>query len=775
MTGPLDLRVLDATTGLAGGYCTKLLADAGADVILVEPAAGHPMRSWSATTTVKSGEDGALFQFLAAGKRSVVGDVYGEDASLEVLLAGADLLIEDAAVGMIEGSGVQARHPQLAVVSITPFGRGGPMSSRPGPEFIAQAESGGIACRGRAHLPPIHAGGRVGAWTAGSYAAPAAVAAAAQFRRSGRTEHVDVATIEVMAIAFPTFYNLSHSMSGAPPVEGRPGRSFETPSIEPAADGWVGFNTNTADQFQNFLLMIERPDLLDDAELNSLRDRVKRFDEFSEIVRAWTTRHSVAEILERAGELRIPVAQVHSAETLPTDVHLVARGVFVENPSGGFAQPRRPYKLDGDTGVVGVVPRIGEHAGQIDDRATPLAGSDNAPLPYEGVTILDMTSWWAGPSATHFFASLGADVVHVESTSHPDGMRLTGYMFGRPDWWEWGHMFIAANTNKRGITLDMKHPDGLALLQKLVAKADVVVENFAPRVAESFGLHFDDVQAINPDVIYVRMPAFGLDGPWRDRVGFAQTMEQMTGMAWLTGEVDDQPRIIRGPCDPIAGMHGALAIQAALAKREATGRGVQVESTMVEAALNCSAEQIVEFNAYGNVMQRAGNAGPYACPQGLFACSDGPESWLALAVETDAQWRALRSIVPALAEDREQSDAVAQTIATWAASRTVASAVDELVRAGVPAGQACDARVSSEHPQFAARGFFEVVDHPEVGSHPMPGMPYRWTSVERWLRSPSPTLGQHNDDVLREILDLSVEQIEQLASDGVIGTRPTGL
>ena len=775
MIGPLDLRVVDVSTGLAGSYCSKLLADAGAEVIVVEPNTGHPLRSWSATTTVPRGEDGALFQFLAAGKRSVVGDLYSDGSSLDTLLAGADLLIEDAAVGMLEDSGVQVRHPHLVVVSITPFGRGGPMSDRPGPEFIAQAESGGIACRGLPHLRPIHAGGRVGAWTTGAYAAPAAVAAAAQFRRSGTTEHVDVATIEVMAIAFPTFYDLSHSMAGKPSLEGRPGRSFETPSIEPAADGWVGFNTNTGEQFQNFLLMIDRPDLLDDAELNSLKDRAKRFDEFSEIVRSWTTQHTVAEILERAGELRIPVAQVHSAETLPTDVHLVARGAFVENPSGGFDQPRRPYKLDGDVGVVGVVSRLGEHDGKIDERATPVAGTDDAALPYAGLTILDMTSWWAGPSATHVFASLGADVIHLESTSHPDGMRLTGYMFGRPDWWEWGHMFVAANTNKRGLTLDMKKPEGMAVLHDLLARVDVVVENFAPRVVENYGLSFDEVHAINPDVVYVRMPAFGLDGPWRDRVGFAQTMEQMTGMAWLTGEVDDQPRIIRGPCDPIAGMHGALAIQAALAKRESTGRGVQVESTMVEAALNCSAEQIVEFNAYGNVMQRGGNAGPYACPQGLYACADGPESWLAVAVETDEQWQALRSVVAGLADVREQSDAVERAIGDWAATRDVASAVAELVASGVPAGQACDARLSSEHPQFAARGFFETVDHPAIGVHPMPGLPYRWTSVKRWLYAPSPTLGQHNEEVLRDILDLSTAQIEQLASDGVIGTRPNGM
>ena len=255
--------------------------------------------------------------------------------------------------------------------------------------------------------------------------------------------------------------------------------------------------------------------------------------------------------------------------------------------------------------------------------------------------ILDITSWWAGPSSTHLFALLGAEVWHVESITHPDGMRMTGYMFGRPDWWEWGHMFLAANTNKLGLTIDIEQPAGKALIDELITKADIVAENFVPRVIEKWGLTREYVQGLNPNAIYMRMPAFGLQGPWRDRPGFAQTMEQLTGMAWITGHVDDQPRIMRGPCDPIAGLHGALALCVALWEREETGHAPFVESTMVEAALNCAAEQIIEFSAYGNKMHRAGNRAPHAAPQGVYACP-GFEQWLAVSVETDEQWRGLR-------------------------------------------------------------------------------------------------------------------------------------
>ena len=137
---------------------------------------------------------------------------------------------------------------------------------------------------------------------------------------------------------------------------------------------------------------------------------------------------------------------------------------------------------------------------------------------------------------------------------------------------------------------------------------------------EKWGLGWDHIHELNRRAIYLRMPAFGLSGPWRERPGFAQTMEQMTGMAWITGHLDDQPRIMRGPCDPIAGLHGATALMVALWEREHTGEGVFIESTMVEAALNCAAEQIIEYTAYGNVMMRSGNRSPQAAPQGVYAC-----------------------------------------------------------------------------------------------------------------------------------------------------------
>ncbi|HEX7094323.1 MAG TPA: CoA transferase, partial [Acidimicrobiales bacterium] len=582
--GLRHLRVVDFSREIAGPYCTKLLADAGADVIKIEPPEGDPARRMTATGVDLRGEDSALFRYLNTSKRSVVGRP--GDPHVDELVAGADIVVEDFGPKHFDVAALRSRHPHLVVVTITPYGSTGPYADRPATEFIVQAESGSVLYRGKPDREPVQVGGRVSEFQGGAYAAPPAIAAALRARRTGVGEHIDVSLVESMVIATTTFADLSHHFHGRPELT-TPIRNPETPSIEPAADGYVGFNTNTGQMFQNFLLLIERPDLLDDAELATFGGRIARREEWERIMHEFMRRHTVAEIVERAAALRIPVAPVCNGQTILENEHLVARGVFVRNPAG-FVQPRPPYLIDGETvRPFEPAPALGEHTRNVEPRPKPVPtepDADPPALPLAGLKVLDLTSWWAGPSSTQFLAAMGAEVVHVESTSHPDGMRLTGYVFGQPEWWEWGHMFVAVNTDKLGITLDLSTPRGREVCERLIKWADVIVENFAPRVVENWGYDRDGVFAINPNVVYCRMPAFGLTGPWRDRVGFAQTMEQLT-MAWITGYPDDQPMIPRGPCDPLAGLHSAVAMLAALAERERRGRGVFIESTMVEAAL----------------------------------------------------------------------------------------------------------------------------------------------------------------------------------------------
>ena len=790
MHGLRDLRVIDFSTGIAGPYASKLLADAGADVIKVESDAGDPLRTWSVAGGRKEGETGALFQFLNASKRSVLGGP--EDPEMLELMAGADLVVENFPVGTMDRLKLRSRFPHLVWLSITPFGRGGPWSSRPASEFTVQAESGSIGVRGLPGEEPFQVGGRTTDWIGGTYAAVGALAAVLRAKRTGQGEHVDFSLLEVMNIAASNYMDLFWNLAGDPPATGLP-QSVETPSVEPTEDGFVGFCTNTAQQFSDFLLLIERPDLRDDKQLFQVVGRMARFDEWCSIVKEYTRQHTTDEIIEKASLLRIPVAPVNDGKRVGEHEQLVERRVFFTHPGANFQRPRSPYRLNFELPAPPrPAPNLGEHTGQIEPASVaPRAEKDSgkSQLPLAGVRILDMTAWWAGPSASHVLACLGADVIHLESIQRPDGMRMAGgAFFDKPQWWERSAFFLAGNSNKRGITVDLTRPEGIAVVEKLVAGCDVLLENFTPRVMDNFGLEWEKLKTLNPQLIFVRMPAFGLDGPWRDNTGFAQTMEQLTGLAWVTGHSDDQPRIQRGPCDPLAGMHAAFTLLVALEERRVSGQGVHVESTMVEGALNAAAEQVIEYTAYGNLMQREGNRSPEASPQGLYPC-DGhsPETprWLALSVVTDAHWNALVdylgrpdwSLDPELATRegrRAQADALDARLGPVFAEKDCGECVEKLVAAGIPAAGVADPRVSNQHVQLRARGFHEISEHPIAGSLRLPTLPFRYESVQRWIRHAAPTLGQHNHQVLQEF-GISDDVIADLESKGIIGSEPEGL
>jgi crotonobetainyl-CoA:carnitine CoA-transferase CaiB-like acyl-CoA transferase len=400
-----------------------------------------------------------------------------------------------------------------------------------------------------------------------------------------------------------------------------------------------------------------------------------------------------------------------------------------------------------------------------------------------GLKVLDLTSWWAGPASTGLFAQLGADVVHVESVQRIDGMRpaAAGYFFSKERWWEWSNFYQSINVDKRGITLNLADPRGLDLVKRLIAWADVVAENYTPRVMEGFGLGWEAVRAINPRVVYARLPAYGLDGPWRDRVGFAQTMEAMSGLASITGYPDGPPLLPRGPCDPNGAMHAAFAIQVALAAREATGEGQFVEAPLIESALNIAAQQVVEYSAYDRLVTRIGNKTPGRAPQGVYPCA-GEERWLAVSVATDGQWHRLRAALgdPAWANDpglasyagrRDRGDEIDKELAEWAAAQELDDAVERLVAHGVPAGAVRDFRSISSHPLFQARGFFETVDHEVLGTHPVSVLPFKWSGIDRWIRDPAPTLGQDNRAVLMGVLGLPDDELAELEAAQVIGDR----
>ena len=481
-------RIVELSSGIAASYCGKMFTDAGADVVKIEPPQGDPMRQWSA-----GGAPGALFGYLAADKRSVL---LGDTATPEVI-AGADLVVTDL-TGDWSLDDVGARAGlSTVIVAITPFGTSGPYVDQQvvANEFILQALCGSIASRGWPGSEPLQAGGRIGEWLAGTFAAVVAAAAVRHARSAGGGAVIDVSIYESMVVAMGSLSAMSASVLGGDSLLTQ--RSLELPSIVPTADGMIGFCTITAQQFQDFLVLIDRPDLLDDEELASMPGRVRRRDEFLAMVSRWTESRTTDEILEQAVALRIPVAPIGTPASVMKVDHFVERGVFVESTRGVVA-PRVPYRSSAIARrVPGSPPDLGGDRGRVhwlprDNK--PTAHPTDA-LPLSGIRVADFTAFWAGPVATQVLASLGADVVKVEGVRRPDGMRFAG---GRPptwdQWWEWGPVFLCSNTNKRGVNIELSLPQGRELALDLIARTDLVVENFSPRVMANFDLEWDAVE-----------------------------------------------------------------------------------------------------------------------------------------------------------------------------------------------------------------------------------------------------------------------------------------
>ena len=776
---------MEISDRIAGSYCGKLLVDAGADVRKIEPPQGDWLRRFSASgAAIPDGTDSPLFCYLNAGKRSVTSSA----ADLHAELAGADIIVvtatrSQAAQLGIDPQQVLTEFPRAVVVTISDFGWTGPYADRAASEFTLQAWSGLTGFRGDPAGPPIAIGGDLGEYMGGVFAAFGALAVRRRVEHGGPGEHLDLSMLEAITLMQSGEW-LHSQLLQAPPVS----RTIEVPSIEPAKDGYIGITMVTGQQWLDFAAMVDCAELTEIPQLSFQIGRWQYRDFIRERIRPWLAERTVDEVVELGQLFRLPIAALGNGATIRETAYAAQRGVFVENPAG-FHQPRTPWLMSQcKPASLRGAPVLGEA-----DDTTPWPKREyreppsDPRLPLKGIRIVDLTAFWAGPAATHLLAAFGADVVKVESIQRPDGIRYSGGMRkDRDDWWEYGWVFHAMNTNKRSVTLDLGSDDGRRLFSELVADADVVIENFSPRVMDHFGLTADALLAINPRLVVARMPAFGLDGPWRDRVGFAPTMEQIAGLAWVTGLADGPPIPPRGACDPLAGVHAAFAVTAALCFTDRTGLGQLVELPMIETVLNVTAIQPMEAEVFGVTLSRRGNRGHGSAVQNLYRCA-GDDDWVAVTVRTDDQWQALVEVMgrPSWTDDdrfgtvtgrQARADEIDLQLQDWFGGQDLRRAVDDLAAVGIPVAPVVSPSLVTENDQLNDRGFLETLEHPRTGPGRYPRPPFAPLDGQRaWLMRPPPTLGEHNDEVLRGMCGLTDQELARLASAGVIGTRPKGL
>jgi crotonobetainyl-CoA:carnitine CoA-transferase CaiB-like acyl-CoA transferase len=767
------IRVVEMAGGVAGPYASKLLNDLGADVVrLHRPANSGSNQGYDPDIC----DNSALGAHLSQGKKIL--DAELEDDAAASLFAETDIAILGAETTPKDVVALRHSHPHLVVTTITPWGLTGPWAGRPASDLVVQAESGAVGHHGRLDQVPYRTGGRLIDWCAGTVAASASLGAILHHGPTGSGEHVDVSILATATFASIAFVDVRHQLEGCPLIV-RPARIIDAPSIEPTRDGWVAFATNTIAQVHQFLEMVERADLIGtDWELSEYR--IAHLDEWNGLIHPWLKSQSTNRILELAESRRIPAAPVLDGKGLIDCPQAVAADLLEQAGGVQFTRPASPFRINGERPVPNSTDVINSN-GSASSSVGVDTGRVNRPV-LEGIRVLDATTFFAGPSLGELLALLGADVIHLESCSQMDGSRnILGVLADTELSWERSGMWQSCNRGKRSLAVALDVDEGQGLIRKLVEECDVMIDNFAPRVFDRFGFDHEAVQSMNSSIIHVRMPAFGLDGPWRDHVGFAQTLEAASGIAWRTGHPYDQPRIARGPADPLAGWHAAVAVLAALVSRQ-PGVGVAIESSMFDAAVSVSAELIVEWSANQRDLGRGGDPDADIVPDGVFACA-GDENWLALSVFTDDQWQSLVTAfdgspwcdMPELAlvqGRRERRELLEEQLAAQFVKCDLEDVLARLLTLGIPAGRVRDPRLSPHHPQLQGFGYYETTNHPVVGSLQVPALPFRFASVDRWSDGRAPLLGEHNHEVLRELVGLTAKHIEQLEQAGVIGHEP---
>ena len=423
------------------------------------------------------------------------------------------------------------------------------------------------------------------------------------------------------------------------------------------------------------------------------------------------------------------------------------------------------------------------------------ANNGNSNQPLKNFRVLDLSRIWAGPYCTKLMADMGAEIIKMESLSVYDSHRgpinpargIAAYPDCEPgdEPWNRNGWFNCLHMSKYGISLELTTETGRKVFEQLVAISDVVIENFRQGSLERLGYSYETLRRIRPDLIYVSMPAFGNSGPWQKYLAYGIGQEQLSGMAHMTGYRGEGPMksgINHG--DPITGSHAAGVLLAALRYRKRTGKGMFVDVSQQESAVSLIGADVLAYQMTGKEPERRGNRSPYFAPHNSYQ-SAGDARWVALAATNDEAWRQLAQQVggPELAGDSrfftlagrmEHEDHLDELISGWTADKKAYDICHLLQKEGVPASPVMGGPDLLADPHYEARGTFVRVNHEQVGEMTYPGIPWKMSATPGAVRWASPTLGQHNRQIYGELLGIPAEGIDDLETQGIIGTKPTG-
>jgi crotonobetainyl-CoA:carnitine CoA-transferase CaiB-like acyl-CoA transferase len=721
------LEVVQIGDGLAAAVCGRLFADAGARVASIDPDNSTP-----------------LARHLDHGKTIVSGD----SAAARTAIAAANLVIcegrpRDLRARQCDPDTLRRINRAAALVMISPFGQTGPQADDPASDLtlffasgIARMLTGQVDDLGEAPIRPV---GEQSAFLGGIAAACAGIHAV----MAAEPGVIDVSIQEALATVAITELARAGLTGKSWPRKRLADGNGATVCILPARDGYAAISPRDDHQWAFWLEVMGSPDWGNDPRFATKPDRVANWDALHALMSAWSRQYDKQAIADMAQAAHVPSFPLREPVEQLDSPQLAHRGFYREFEIGGrtVKAPGPPFGL-----------RIARHAPAGHDESR---GEATGPMPLAGVRVLDFSWVIAGPTATRYLAAMGAEIIKVEAPGRGDPGRTS-------------ELHTVLGQAKRGIVLDLKKPEAVAIARALAAKSDVLVENFATGVMDRLGLGADALAALNPNLVYVSASGLGRTGPEARAVAYGTILQCYAGFAGLNRHADIAPRVGLAWLDPMCGLMIAFGVAAALWHRRHTGGAARIDFSMLEAMLWTMAGPLLATQLGAPPQPRGDESDRYA-PHGAYRCA-GADDWLSLAVTGDTEWRSLCALIPGLAplaglgraERRERDAAIDTALAAWLRPQPAASAAAHLTRAGIPAAALASSADLVDSDHLKARGFW--APH---GAGVLPGLPWR-ASFGR-TTAPAPALGADTDAVLRDVLDLSREEIAALREAGALG------
>jgi crotonobetainyl-CoA:carnitine CoA-transferase CaiB-like acyl-CoA transferase len=828
-----------------GEYAGLVLAGLGAEVIKVEPPEGAESRTMGPfVDDVPDPERSLHFWTYNRGKRSVVLDLETEEGriGLEELAAASDVLLDATPLGYLDQRGLgseelRERHPELVVARITPFGEEGPRKDWKASDLVHLALGGQVINNGydpdpqmRYDLPPVAPQLDHSYAVAGEQLAFTVIAALIRRRHTGRGQHLSCAVHEAMAkntegdlmswVCLRTPFHRQTCRHSAPAV------SVHRQIFQTKDGRWILASTRNAKLLGPFLDRYGIGEEISDGSDEKTKDSrvlpgmeggaARNMDAVEHTIRRYLFDEVPWHQAQEAGLMWVPVRKPHESAY---DEHWLQRGTFgdIEHPElgrtlryptskwiaseSGWVNTGPAPRLDADRELrLSIRPRTLERVPL--DTPDRLSGHGQ-PWALQGVRILDFTWMLASAGATRFLASLGADVIKVEWHKNLDPRRGGNPVGGRearekatgpvPSQWPAdlggpvGAQYNNKNPGKRGISLNVKHPKGLELARRMVAESTVVSEGFSPGVMESWGLGYDELRRIKPDIIYAKQSGMGTKGIYGRFRTIGPVAQAFAGTSEMSGLPDPFPPAGWGYSylDWYGAYSFALAILSAVYHHDVTGQGQAIDASQSEVGIFMTGVPSLDFQVNGRVWQRAGNRSPYstAAPEGLYRTL-GEDRWIAITCQSEDDWVALAKEAghPEWLEHREFSSAEARhqhredldrLISAWTREQDGFDLMNRLQAIGVAAGvaQTAQDRVESD-PQLVALAWLTELDATDFGRWPVAAPSVRMSETPQHAGGQvgrgAPTYGEHNYEVYEELLGLSRDDVDELAAEDAI-------